>query len=86
MGIIYFNFKIVDIPGERHKGGLGGEVQVLIVSVTCKVFFFPKERTKVNEKRETSLNILIGTDCMSDYFCTFLYVIFIEIYQKPLDF
>lgn len=40
MGIIYFNFKIVDIPGERHKGGLGGEVQVLIVSVTCKVFFF----------------------------------------------
>lgn len=44
MGIIYFIFRIVDIPGERDKG-FSEELQALIVSMKC---IFLKGKIKIN--------------------------------------
>lgn len=59
MGIIHSNFRVVNIPEERNKGGLDEEGQVLIVPMTCN--FFSKGITKFNVEIRTFLKILIGT-------------------------
>lgn len=53
MGIIYSNFRIGDIPGERDKERLDEQVQALIVSVTC--IFFLKRDLMIMWKYERSL-------------------------------
>lgn len=57
MVILYSNFKVVHIPGERNKKGLDEEVQALILSVTCDFLFFflVKRDPKLMWKYERSL-------------------------------
>lgn len=56
MVIVYSNFKVVHIAGEREKKGLDEALQALIVSVTCGcVFFFLKRDPKLMWKYERSL-------------------------------